>query len=251
LHHAATHRSAARRGAQLLFAPHRTVVSPAHFNHAGASLRITTPRSSSRRIAARRIAPSLQPERNSVMRIVTAHLRSVAPYSQSRPYDPEWQDGDTHDSVEQRTWREKCHCNSDGFVFIPPMAYIWSIQYAASRMGRKIEGSRNKTWTKTFQSGIMCIDPLVLPIKKDQVRGEKLYVNADGVRGSGKRVWKTFPIIDKWEGRVPFHILADDIPRDLFEETVTYAGMLAGIGRFRPEKGGYLGRFEAKKFDWE
>jgi hypothetical protein len=79
---------------------------------------------------------------------------------------------------------------------------------------------------------------------------ERIHANADGVRGSGKRVWRNFPRIDKWAGQVTFHVIADEITDEIFEETVTYAGVAVGVGRFRPERGGYFGRYNADHFQW-
>ena len=182
------------------------------------------------------------------MRTALASLESTAPYSQSRPFEPEWQDGDTHDIIEKREWRNKAHLTEDGHVFIPPMSFIWGLQYAAQRMGRVMKGS--KTFAKTFQNGVMCVERVILPITKDELRVERVYVNADGRRGSGTRVWRYFPMVDEWKAKVPFTVLADEIPNGLFEETLEYAGMFAGIGRFRPERGGYLGRFQVASVKW-
>jgi hypothetical protein len=70
------------------------------------------------------------------------------------------------------------------------------------------------------------------------------------VRGSGKRVKRTFPVVPKWEGAVVFAILDETITRTVFEEHIKAVGMLVGVGRFRPENGGMNGRFEVVSIDW-
>ena len=184
------------------------------------------------------------------MRTAVCHLISTSPYSQSKAFEIDRLEGETLDAKESRTWREKCHSLPDGRVFIPPMAFTLALQYAAKRMGLKIPGGGNKTYSKTFQGGVLCIDPIVLPNLKSEVACERVHVNADGVRGSGKRVFKNFPLIAEWKGQLVVQILSDEIPENVFETTLDYAGKFAGIGRFRPENGGYLGRFQATKVVW-
>jgi hypothetical protein len=184
------------------------------------------------------------------MRVAVCSLSSTSPYSQSKAFEIDREEGETLDAKESRTWREKCHVTQDGHIFIPPMAFTLALQYAAKRMGLKIPGGGAKTYSKTFQGGILCIDPIVLPVLKAEVLCERVHVHADGVRGSGKRVFKNFPLVAAWKGQLKVQVLSDEIPEKVFEDTLDYAGKFAGIGRFRPENGGYLGRFEVAKVVW-
>jgi len=186
------------------------------------------------------------------MRTATATLVSASPYSQSRSYD--WEvpllDREGKDEYEKRTWRHKCHVNSDGKVFIPPMSFKQSLDTAAKMLGRQIPGKGKATYTKFFLSGVLVMEPPVLPLTPDEVTMDRIYANSDGVRGSGKRVWRFFPRIDNWEVDVVYHVLAAEIREDVFEEALIQSGAFVGIGRFRPEKGGFYGRYEVKKIKW-
>ncbi|MBP8234613.1 MAG: hypothetical protein KAY22_20160 [Rhizorhabdus sp.] len=186
------------------------------------------------------------------MKIATATLASTAPYSQSRSYDREVEalPRETKDAYEDRTWRHKCHTLADGKVYIPPMAFKMAVDTAAKMLGRQIPGKGKSTYTKFFLSGVLVMEPAGLPLTKDDVACDRIYANADGVRGSGKRVWRNFPRIDSWSADVQFHVLADEITPDVFEEHLRQAGAFVGIGRFRPQSGGYYGRFEVKKISW-
>jgi hypothetical protein len=75
--------------------------------------------------------------------------------------------------------------------------------------------------------------------------------NADGIRGSGKRVPRRFPIVNEWQATFDVYILDPIITQDVFTEMVEIAGMFIGIGRFRPEKGGTNGRFRIEKLVWQ
>lgn len=186
------------------------------------------------------------------MKLAIATLSSTAPYSQSRSYDQEIEKlpRETHDAFEHRTWRNKCHTLPDGRCFIPPMSLKMSVDSAAQMLGAQIPGKGKKTYTKFFLSGVLVMEPIVLPLTKEETQLDRIYANADGKRGSGKRVWRNFPRIDHWEADVPFHVLADEITEDVFAEHLKQAGAFVGIGRFRPQNGGYYGRFEVKKIKW-
>jgi hypothetical protein len=186
------------------------------------------------------------------MRIATATLKSLAPYSQSRSYS--WEiptlNREGHDQYEERTWRHKCHSMPDGKIFIPPMAFKMALDNAAGMLGIKIPGRGKATYSKFFISGVLILDPVILPLTKEQVGMDRIYANSDGKRGSGKRVWRNFPRIDAWEVDVPFQILADEIREDIFEQTLRQAGQFIGIGRFRPQNGGFYGRFTVQGVEW-
>jgi hypothetical protein len=92
-------------------------------------------------------------------------------------------------------------------------------------------------------------DP-ALNVDPDEVQCVTISANADGVRGSGKRVPRRFPIIPEWETTFDVFILDPIITEDVFREMVQIAGMFIGIGRFRPEKGGTNGRFTIKSLTW-
>jgi hypothetical protein len=183
-------------------------------------------------------------------KIVIAHLKSVTPYSQGKAYLVDRLDDgkESHEAYENRTWRERCHTTADGHIFIPPMAFQKSVASAAAYRSDKKEGSAR--WTKHFLSGVQALDPFVLPVLKDEVQMERLFVPSDGKKGGGKRVWKNFPVIPEWEGEFKFLILDQAIPEKLFRLTLEDAGAYIGVGRFRPERGGFYGRYEVLRLDW-
>jgi hypothetical protein len=186
------------------------------------------------------------------MKIATCTLESVSPYQPSRSYSHEVEKlpRERPDEYEERTWRHKCHTMPDGKIFIPPMAFKMGLDKAAKTLGRQVPGKGKATYTKFFLSGVLVMEPIVLPYTVDDVKMDRIFANADGVRGSGKRVWRNFPRVDQWKADVPFHVLADEITNDVFEEHVRQAGAFVGVGRFRPENGGFYGRFEVKRIRW-
>lgn len=185
------------------------------------------------------------------MKTCIARLKSASAYSQSRAHVTEkLNDKESADDFEKRTWREKVHVNDDGFITIPGMGIKMAIDKAASFLGMKVPGKRNATYTKHFLAGVLVLDDAPIALKKAEVEPEWLYVNSDGVRGSGKRVWKCFPLIREWTAQFTFFIADDTITKDVFEQHLKEAGKFIGLGRFRPEKGGFKGRFEVVSTEW-
>ena len=186
------------------------------------------------------------------MKTAVVTLRSAGPYSQSKHYVLDKIDNGRESAAdfEKRTWRERLHRNEDGNVIIPPMQFVKSIQAAAAFLKERIKGKGQSTWTKHFERGITCTEPLVLPVKYTDVPPLWLFLPSDGMPGSGKRVDKCFGVIKEWKGDVTFFILDEEITQDVFTRHLEAAGKFVGIGFFRPERRGYWGRFEVVKVKW-
>ena len=90
------------------------------------------------------------------------------------------------------------------------------------------------------------MDSMPLGIHKKDVAGEWFFVPADGVRGSGKRVEKCFPVIPEWTTTATIYVMDETITRDVLEHHLREAGKFIGMGRFRPRNNGFYGRFEHK-----
>lgn len=183
------------------------------------------------------------------MKTYKAKLRSKSgsPYSQSRHYsenDVPKTEKERPADYDQRTWKNKAHVSTDGTAFIPPMAIKNCLQDAAKFLSIQIPGKGKSTFTKHFDAGVMVVDPISLGVHVDEMQSETLYVPSDGRPGGGKRVDRTFPLFLKWEGDVLIHVLDETITTDVLHYVLEQAGLLIGIGRFRPRNRGYYGRFD-------
>lgn len=184
------------------------------------------------------------------MKLAECKLESVSPYSQSRYYKADKLNKELPVDYEARTWRERCHADKDGKLFIPPMVFSNSLKEAAKYLSLAIPGKNKQTYTKHFESGILVTEPVMLPITKEEVEGEWLFVPSNGQRGGGSRVEKCFPLIREWKGTVNYYILDDIITEDIFKQVLDTCGNLIGIGRFRPRNLGYYGRFKVIAVTW-
>ena len=186
------------------------------------------------------------------MKVAIVKFSGVSPYSQSKYYveDVPKKPKETHKDYEIRTWMHRIHINENGRVEVPASAFSNSIKTAAKRLQLQIPGKGKSMYTKHFESGLMVVENVQLTAKEEEVKCEKLLVPSDGKRGGGSRVVKYFPRVDEWSGEFSAHIFDDIITLPVFEQVVKSAGMLVGIGRFRPENCGYYGRFAIDSIDW-
>jgi len=158
---------------------------------------------------------------------------------------------ETSDLYEERTWKEKGHYAEDGNIFVPPMAFKFSLAKAAKNLSLQIPGKGKQTFTKFFENGIQVIEgPILHGYTRETIRKQRVYANADGKRGSGTRVWRFFPTIDEWNAKVTYYVLADEITTDVFQQVLEHSGLFVGIGQFRPENGGINGRFKVTNITW-
>jgi len=191
-------------------------------------------------------------------RIATATIKGLSPYSGSKAYDylvpalPK----ETKQAYEARTWFEKFHYDSKGEIYIPPMAFKIGLDAAAKMLGLQVPGKGKATYTKYFSSGVLVVDPIYLGVNIEDIKNnpdtycQRVHANADGVRGSGKRVWRLFPTLNEWEAEVSYIVMADEITPDVFQQCLNQCGSFIGVGRFRPQNGGFNGRFAITDLNW-
>lgn len=184
------------------------------------------------------------------MKIARAKLKSISAYSQSRHYTTEKLDKESSKDYELRTWRDRLHADDSGQIFIPAMSFKNCLSEAAKYLSIQIPGKGKSTYTKHIEAGVLVLEDLKLGIQKADAKGEWLFVPSDGIRGSGKRVDKCFPVIHKWDGEVDFHILDETVTESVFKHILQQAGAFIGIGRFRPRNNGIYGRFAVESVAW-
>jgi len=193
------------------------------------------------------------------MRIMTARIEGTAPYSQSRRYDhavPK-KNKEAPDAYDQRTWREHCSVDVGGFVCIPGMSIKMAIDTAAKKLQEKVPGKGQLKWGGLVMGGVVPSDIMFRiyvgknAVKKDDIDYVDLWCDSKGMRNGKSRVMRRYPIIAKgWSADISLDITDDSLPADLLERYLREAGLIVGIGRFRPENGGMNGRFIVKRVSW-
>jgi hypothetical protein len=186
--------------------------------------------------------------------IATVTIKGITPLSQSKQHDDPKKEGERPDAYDTRTWRSKLNvATRDGkaTVVLPAHGVQQSIAAAAKYSKRQIPGQGKATWTAKFTAGIALLEDPALNIDPATVDSVLISANADGVRGSGKRVPRRFPIMSEWSTTFDVVILDPIITEQVFREMLELSGLFIGIGRFRPEKGGTNGRFRIEELVWQ
>lgn len=192
--------------------------------------------------------------------IVKVKFEGLSPLLQSRSHEQPKLNRELADAYEKRTWMFKSHV-AGGFeksavsyelkddwedlpVIVPGIAFKRSLDEVAKYLGRQVPGKGKATYTKHFESGVQCHDDIEVGLKAKDLGSQRIFVNADGVRGSGKRVHRLFPVIPSgWKGEAIFEIWDDLITEEVFLEHLILAGTLIGVGAFRVRNGGFCGRY--------
>ena len=186
--------------------------------------------------------------------IATVTITGITPMTQSRQHDEPKLEGEGMNDYDIRTWRSKLTVDTrDGkkTIVIPAHGVHQCIAAAAKYSKRQIPGQGKATWTAKFTAGISLMDSPALNIDPASVSAITISANADGVRGSGKRVPRRFPVIPAgWNTTFDVLILDPIITKDIFAEMMELAGMFIGLGQFRPQNGGTNGRFKVDAVVW-
>ncbi len=184
----------------------------------------------------------------------TVEIEGASPLSHSHMHSEAKLEGESIDAYDARTWRHKLNTeviNGRETVIIPAFGLQTAIADAAKYSKRQIPGQGKATWTGKFRAGLSVLSPVSTGIDPATVKPIAISANADGVRGSGKRVTRRFPQIPPgWRATFEVIILDPIITQDIFREMLELAGLFVGVGQFRPQNGGTNGRFTVSSIDW-
>ncbi len=178
------------------------------------------------------------------MKRLQCALKSTAKVAFSKATGIEKDSNEGWDAYEERIWRDKAHFDETEGSIIPPQMFKSSISAAIKYLNLKIPGERNSTFTKNFKGGVIFEDSINLNCKKDDLKGDWIFVPGNGVSGGGSRVNKKFPYVSSWEGSINVLVLDAKITTEVFEKVLSAAGLFIGLGFWRPANGGSNGRFE-------
>lgn len=192
------------------------------------------------------------------MRTAIVEIEGVSPYSPSHHHEEDSASSnkpggkrETKAEYEERTWRSKAHCDDKGVAFIPGISFKMALDTAIGRMRLRIPGKGQSEYGKLFVAGVIVRHDLSLNVHRDKFQSVTVFCHANGKRGSGTRVNRTFPVFQEWGGKLEFTLLDENIPEDVFEKALREAGALIGVGRWRGENGGMNGRFGVKSVKWK
>ena len=181
--------------------------------------------------------------------VVTLETTATLTFSQDISHHPK-NPGEKPDEFDQRLFRKKAY-DRTGTVYLKASAIMNSIIDGAKQLKERIQGKGMATVGGLFErGGILVEDDISLGVRVADLIETPVFVNADG-RGSGKRVVRRFPEIEKGvRFTVPVFVLNDEITREQFEKAVRSAGMFIGVGQHFPQNRGTHGRFKLVDLKW-
>jgi len=179
-------------------------------------------------------------------RVAKVHLKSLSKYRSTRNHMIPKKTKEGNDEFTERTWKELAHYDDKGFMMIPSVAFKKSVMTMAAIEKEKVKDKGNQEWGRRFKTGLRVANNLRLPFKRETLKCDTFPMK----RKDGNAVVVKFPVAEKWEGCVEFHLYDSVITDKIFERYVREAGVRVGVGQGRPENGGENGCWEVEKIVW-
>lgn len=186
------------------------------------------------------------------MNKATVVIKGISPFQQSRMHNTDKNKNESNDAYEERTWKNRAHV-VDGKIVHPGGALKQALIHAAGKKYESVDGKGQHKYKGFFESGIMVRKNLEFNKKEDDIYKVAVFGSSTGSQGGkgGRRVLKYFPTIEDWEATCEIVILDNTISEKVLRDHLDYAGVISGIGTWRPQNGGDNGRFVIKLWNWE
>lgn len=190
------------------------------------------------------------------MYTVFTTVKGVAPLLQHRFPMPEFaslsKGGHQHSgSIDySKEWQDYFYATTDGQIYQPASHFEGALIKAATSF--KIQGKRGKTYKDLFKSAVF-INPDMIPYEGffvpdelDADADKPLYLDVRPVVIQRSRVVRARPAFAPgWQLDFEIEVIDDQIPAELLQDVVAYAGKTVGVGDYRPR----FGRFNVVKFE--
>jgi hypothetical protein len=144
-----------------------------------------------------------------------------------------------HDVFEEtdKKFKGSCYLGDDEVTAVIPGDLIQAaLVVAAKKSGMRVTGKRYG-YADLIKSALFIPEALSLGVPYTSLEKNKAFVVI-----SRSKVLRVRPSMQKWEGTIELHV-GDEIPLEVLDELMTFAGSFVGIGDWRPK----FGRFNAKR----
>lgn len=154
---------------------------------------------------------------------------------------------ETSDEYQARTWRERAHYDEDGFLCIPARGVEKAIHNTARYTGGNLGCG---SWAGAVMRGVRVAGDAEL---KPHMTREDLVAHRWHSRRCGRKTelfLRMFPMVEEWSAT--FRIIVSDyrLSQERLEDYLTLAGIINGLGIWRPQNGGNYGRFKVVSVRW-
>lgn len=191
------------------------------------------------------------------VRVVFATLKGDGPISFSRRIDYLKRHGQSDAEFEEESWVEKAHFDRDGNAYVQSSAIHKALYTTAQYLQLKVSKAG---LMKHIQAGVQVRYDMALtipngkgrrPATRDDFTSWGGYQDPRGNPGGSAGVWKNFPELDNWEGKIEVWISDELITAQDMEHVLKKSGLHNGLGRWSPRKGGQKGRYLVSGIRWE
>jgi hypothetical protein len=186
---------------------------------------------------------------------VNVKVRGTSPLLQHRFPMPDYEDmgkgghKQTGAKDYRDEWREHLYVNKDNQIFQPATHFERAMVKAAVQF--KIQGKRGKTYKDLVSASVFISPDEILhgvekPDDLDTDGDKRLYLDLRPVVIQRARVPRIRPAFRAgWELEFQIEVIDDQMPQEMLQEILTYAGRAIGVGDYRPR----FGRFQIVKFE--
>lgn len=138
--------------------------------------------------------------------------------------------------VEKQNIELYFYRDGEGRICIPAEWLTAAMKHASSDL--RIGGHGKRTYKNLVGAGFIHIEPAMIPIHH---RGWTVDVRYVTVQKS--RILRQRPLVPEWSAEFVLYYHEDYFTKEVIDEILRRAGQFAGIGDFRPQRGGPFGRF--------
>lgn len=173
-----------------------------------------------------------------------SEITGVSPLIQNKPleygFDQQWVEKKAT-NAEDRDCLKCLYTDKDGNICQPAIHLEKAMCDGAKKI--KMKGNGKATYSKIFGSMVFVTPLLVI----HQLQEYEVFKNMVVVPATKGRIMRYRPMLTNW--RLKFVINSEpEIPADVLEQSLTFAGKYCGLGDFRPQKGGKYGKFNVTSF---
>lgn len=185
---------------------------------------------------------------------VSFKIKGVTPIIYGKVAESKKEKGEGAEAYDLRVAMERAYINADGIPYFPGAALKNMLTEAAKFRSETVPGKGKATFTKHFEAGIICPEPIITNKTKADIKIVPFFVPADGKKGGTTRVFRNFPRLPQdYEATGKLYVI-DTVLTERIEKVKEYleeAGKFIGLMTFRPRRGGEYGRFQVVEFSYK
>lgn len=185
---------------------------------------------------------------------VTFKIKGITPVIYGKVAESKKEKGEGSEAYDLRVAMERAYINADDIAYFPGVALKNMLTEAAKFRSETVPGKGKATYTKHFEAGIICPEPILTDKKRSDIKIVPFFVPADGKKGGTTRVFRNFPRLPQdYTAEGKFYVIDTTLVErvEKVKEYLEESGKFIGLMTFRPRRGGEYGRFQVTEFSYK